>query len=697
MPEAEFPAPEGFRQISSDVVRGGEGTPARVAHPDPGLRMVLAPPAPMPGGWYQFELAFLPEGLVDVVVQFTLAGDNVLWLRLPVIGRNHFLAHVRLENALQQLTLIVTGSGRLNEPTLCRFARVGMGGQLAAAAGRGVDIFRRDGFGVVLSGLNYLWRLTRPGSIAISRGSAAAKGEVPYETWIRIFDEAPERDHARHAERLASLSRRPLISVLIAPPSAAALEVVARGMAAQIYPNWELVAAAPAGQQSEVASALAAQGLDAEKLQIVSASSTGDLNAALAVARGEFILPLTPDAWLRSHALLELVMTTGQVPAAIAVYADEDCIDPAGRRGDWRFKPAWSPLWLRTNNYAGHPTMLRRATVREIGGWRADVPDAQHDLLLRLTRIAEPRAVVHLAKALAHTAEPVPVPSARKAAPEIPDPPPRVSLIIPTRDGADVLATCIRSIRSCTHYPDYEIIIVDNGSVQDRTKRLFAEFAADPAIKIMPRPEPFNFSRLNNAAAREATGSILALINNDIEVTDENWLAEMVALAVEPKTGCVGAKLRYPDGRLQHAGVVIGLGGVAGHAHRFARADDPGYLGRLRGVHEVSAVTAACLVIRREVFDAVGGLDEGLTVAFNDVDFCLKVRAAGYLNLWTPFAELVHHESVSRGRDLTPAKAKRFADEYATMQRRWGAQLLNDPYYSPHLTYDREDYSLRLR
>ena len=148
-------------------------------------------------------------------------------------------------------------------------------------------------------------------------------------------------------------------------------------------------------------------------------------------------------------------------------------------------------------------------------------------------------------------------------------------------------------------------------------------------------------------------------------MTDESWLGEMVALAVEPKTGCVGAKLLYPDGRLQHAGVVIVLGGVAGHADRFARADDPGYLGRLRAVHEVSAVTAACLVIRREVFDAVGGLDEGLTVAFNDVDFCLKVRAAGYLNLWTPFAELVHHESVSRGRDLTPAKAKRLADEYA--------------------------------
>jgi GT2 family glycosyltransferase len=260
-----------------------------------------------------------------------------------------------------------------------------------------------------------------------------------------------------------------------------------------------------------------------------------------------------------------------------------------------------------------------------------------------------------------------------------------------------VLATCIRSIRARTRYDDYEIIIVDNGSVQQRTHDLFAELRADPAIRILARPEPFNFSRLNNAAAREATGTILGLVNNDIEVTHGAWLAEMVALAVRPATGCVGAKLLYPDGRIQHAGVVVGLGGVAGHAHRFARADDPGYLGRLRHVHDVSAVTAACLLIRREVFDAVGGLDEELTVAFNDVDFCLRVREAGYRNLWTPFAELTHHESASRGSDITPAKAKRFAQEYAAMQRRWGAALLNDPYYSPHLTYDREEFSLRLR
>ena len=288
-------------------------------------------------------------------------------------------------------------------------------------------------------------------------------------------------------------------------------------------------------------------------------------------------------------------------------------------------------------------------------------------------------------------------PAPQRAALEVSASRPRVSLIIPTRDSADLLENCIRSIRSKTRYDNYEILIVDNGSIEEKTKKLFGNLGSDPAIRILPRPEPFNFSRLNNAAAREATGDILGLINNDIEVTREDWLDEMVALAMRPETGCVGAKLLYPDGRIQHGGIMLGVYTLAGHAHRFAPADAPGYLDRLSTVQNVSAVTAACLLVRKQIFDQVGGLDENLAVAFNDVDFCLKVGAAGYRNVWTPFAELTHHELVSRGRDFTPAKARRFADEYATMQQRWGAQLLNDPYYSPHLTFDAEDFSLRQR
>jgi O-antigen biosynthesis protein len=680
------------------------GMPARVMHPDPGLRIAFTPVTPIPSAWYQLELEFPAEGLVDVVAQFTFTHGRVLWLRLPLTARNHFLAHLRVEDAVKQLTLIVTGSGRLTEPTRCRFERVSWSQQLAAAARRGRDIFRRDRLGVVSSGLNYLWRLARGSSIAISRGSAASGGEAPYQTWMRIFDEHPERDRARHEARLAALVRQPLVSVLAVLPPAAdsiALGRLARGVLEQIYPSWELLLAAPPHLHQEIDAGLAVSGLAPGRSRMIpaGANTAESFNKLLAPSQGEYVLPLAAGALLRPNALLDLALTIACVPAAELVYCDEDRIDAADQRSGWRFKPAWSPHLFEASDALGQVAFMRRETVRTLGGWRSTAPNPQHDLVLRLARSAEPRAIVHLAKLLVHgSAEGRAPPHGEKARPRSTTTSgPRVSLIVPTRDNAGMLATCIHSIRSQTRYDNYEILIIDNGSVEESTKSIFAALRSDPAIRVLPRPEPFNFSRLNNSAAREATGTILGLINNDIEVQREDWLDEMVALAMRPEAGCVGAKLLYPDGRIQHGGVVLGLYGVAGHAHRFARADDPGYLDRLRAVQNVSAVTAACLLVRKELFDAVGGLDEALAVAFNDVDFCLKVRDAGYLNLWTPFAELIHHESVSRGRDLTPAKAKRFADEYAIMQRRWGEQLLNDPYYSPHLTYDAEDFSLRLR
>lgn len=658
-----FPAPAGFTVVSSEQIRGGAGM--RLVHPDPGLKVALAPAVPVAGSWYQFELQFPPEGVVDVQAEFTFTDGKVLWQRFPALARNHFLAHFRLEGALAGVTLFIAGSGRLAQPR-CRFERVGLGGQLATAAWRGIDVFRRDGFGAVRSAVNYLWRLSRPGSIVVSRGSVAATGEAPYEAWIRTFDEAPERDRARHDERLAALTQRPLITV--AAP-AEARERIARALAGQIYPEWELLIAA--------------------------STDAADLNALLAQARGSHLLQLPADATLRPHALLDLALAVEREPAAALIYADEDSIDAAGRRSDPRFKPAWSPHYFGAQDYLGALRLWRIEALCALGGWRAE--ESAHDFARRVTGAVAPDAIVHLAKVLTHRshhADPLPRSHLRAGEAESM---PRVSLIIPTRDRAELLEPCVRSIRARTRYPNYEILIVDNGSVEEKTARLFDELTKDKAVRVLPQPGPFNFSRLNNVAAREATGDMLALVNNDIEAIDDHWLDEMVSLAWQPEVGCVGAKLLYPDGRLQHAGIAIGLGGVAGHAHRFEPKNAPGYLGRLRTAHEVSAVTAACLLVRREVFDQVGGLDEELQVAFNDVDFCLKLRAAGYLNIWTPFAELIHHESVSRGRDFTPTKAKRFADEYATMQRRWGAVLLNDPYYSPHLTYDREDFSVRLR
>jgi O-antigen biosynthesis protein len=661
-----FPTLPGFRLVAVNETRVDARAPLRVVHPDPGLTVTFVPVEPTANDWYQFELRFPPEGVVEVLAHFEFAGGHALWQRLPALARNHFLAQFRLRGAVERLILIVTGSGRLAQPEL-RFARVGLAAHVAAVARRGLEITKRDGVRVVWSAMSYLWRLTRPGSIVMSRGSASAAGESLYDTWVRVFDEAPERDRARHEERLASLTQRPLISVLAVTDAAQALT-----LDDQIYPDWELLTAAPGANAAE------------------------SLNTLLAQARGEYVLPFGPGALLRPHALLDLALTLARQPSADVIYTDEDRIDENGKRGDPRFKPAWSPDVVQAHDYLGELKLLRTATVRALGGWRPQASAYHHDLVLRLAGQVAPDTIVHLAKVLVHG--PANADTALIRLPyRVPKPAPRVSLIIPTRDNAALLETCINSIRAHTRYPDYEILIIDNGSVEEATKRLFARLTSDPAILVLPRPGPFNFSGLNNSAVREATGSIIGLVNNDIEATEDGWLDEMVALAMRPEVGCVGARLLYPDGRLQHGGIILGVGGVAGHAHRFASGAEPGYLQRLRAVQNVSAVTGACLMVRKEVFDQVDGLDESLTVAFNDVDFCLKVRAAGYLNLWTPFATLVHHESVSRGHDVTPAKARRFADEYAAMQRRWGAELLSDPYYSPHLTYDREDFSVRPR
>jgi len=700
---AAFPAPVGFRVELMGPSPDEPHAPVRVAHPDPSLTVMLTPNAPVRGGWYELGLRFSPEGTVDCLAQFIHANGRVVWLRLPMIARNAFLAHLRLEDSLERLTLVLEGSGRLAEPSVCRFERVGWSKQLGAVLDRARDIYRREGLGVFASAMSYLTRVVRGDSISLPRGSATANStERPYETWIRIFDERPEADRPRHEERLASAQRRPPISVFAELLSAdpRALDRLASSVREQVYPAWELLVAAPAQLHTSIKEELGLRGVDLGKLQLADArpNTAENLNRLLAISNGEYVLPLSSKALMRSHALLELALTAQKLPPAEIVYCDEDHIDDHGNRDEWAFKPAWSPHVLQSWNYLGPHLLMRRDTVRALDGWSVSRSDPHHDLALRLTARVKSETIVHLAKVLFHR------PSADPAVTDRPttksanaNPACRVTLIIPTRDNADMLSACIESIRKRTRYANYEILIVDNGSVDRRTIALLNRLATDPAIRVLPQPGPFNFSALNNAAVRASTGDVVGFINDDIEVENEDWLERMVALAEEQSVGCVGAKLIYPDRRIQHGGIVLGLYGLAGHAHRFAGHDDPGYLNRLTTVQNISAVTAACLLVRRRVFDEVGGLDERLAVAFNDVDFCLRVRAAGYLNVWTPFAELVHHESVSRGRDLSPAKSRRFAGEYAMMQERWGRQFVGDPYYSPHLTYDREDFSLRQR
>ncbi len=725
----EFPAPTGFHVVSAKQHLHRAVLPIRVNHPDAAVEVTLEPTAPVPRGWCRVEIDFPPEGLVDVAVQLRCSDGSQFWHRLTTIDRNCFILTVRIGGLLNSVMLRISGSGYLTRPLKFNLKRIDPVGWVNEVLAKARSVLAVRGFGIVHSAANFARALMRPIPMVISP-SAASTGEIPFHTWMRIFDEKPEEHRRRHEERLRSLKRKPLISCLATLSSVNELLLVrlADSMNSQIYPQWELIVAVPESVRTSAAEFLLSKGLDQRFFRIMDSrhDESSTLTALLEEAGGEYVLRLPEAALLRSNALLELALTVALYPEAKIVYSDEDRIDDNGQRREPKFKPAWSPDFLPAYDYIGHLVLISRNTLLEVGGWRANCFESiNHDLVLRIASRTEARAILHIAKILISIAskeaaslnraavermlrehvercglEADPVWREEVALPQlryrIPVPAPIVSLIIPTRDRADLLEVCVRSIMARTNYNSIEILIVDNGSVEDRTQQLFSELGCQPRIRILPSPGEFNYSALNNLAAREAKGTILGLLNNDVEVLHADWLEEMVSLAVRPQVGCVGAKLLYPDGRVQHAGVYLGVGKLAAHAYRFAPANIRGQLNRMATIQNVSAVTAACLLIRKSLFEEVRGFDEELKVALSDVDLCLKVRAAGYLNLWTPFAELVHHESPSRGHDTTVAKAKRFAHEQRVLSARWGEQLLSDPYCSSHLSTDHVDFSVRV-
>jgi GT2 family glycosyltransferase len=297
---------------------------------------------------------------------------------------------------------------------------------------------------------------------------------------------------------------------------------------------------------------------------------------------------------------------------------------------------------------------------------------------------ADPRPTV-LRDALGHIRVIAPLPATL----------PLVTVIIPTRDRVHLLRPCVEGVCRA-EYANLEILIVDNASQCRKTRRYLAAVLGDRRISILALPGSFNFAALNNAAVRVARGQILAFLNNDVQCMETGWLMEMVSHAVRPEIGAVGAKLLYPEGSVQHAGVILGLGGLAGHAHRFFPADHLGYMRRLQTAQYVSAVTAACMVLERKKFTEVGGFDEKtFSVAYNDVDLCLKLRSRGYENFYTPYATLYHKESASRARDISRARRSAYARESHSFKARWQHMLATDPYYNPNLTLEKEDFSLR--
>lgn len=561
-----------------------------------------------------------------------------------------------------------------------------------------------------------------------------------YADWVAAYDTLTAEDLARLCETAAALPHRPLISVImpVHETPQRLLEEAIASVRSQVYDAWELCICDDASTAPHVGAVLAAASAADPRIKVVRRAGNGRIarasNDALALATGDFVAMLDHDDVLRPHALFCMAEAMGRHPDAAILYSDEDKIDDASRRFDPYFKPDFSPELFLGQNYLNHLTLFRRSEVVAAGGWRPDRDGSQdYDLGLRILARVGPARVVHVPRILYHwratagstavapgeksyaftaglkaledhvaaalpgaRVEPVGGAPYYRVIHPVPEPAPRVTILIPTRDGGAVLDRCLASLVALTDYAAFEVVIIDNGSAAPETLALLQAWPRrDGRIRVLRDDRPFNFAALNNAAAATARGDLLCLMNDDIEILEPGWLTEMVSLAVRPEIGCVGAKLLYPNGTLQHGGVVLGVGGVAGHAFKHAPVGDPGRFWHLGLRRTVSAVTAACLVVRASVYAEVGGLDaEHLAVAFNDVDFCLKVREAGYRNVWTPFATLKHHESLSRGAETTPEKQARFTREVETMRRRWGAVLDSDPFYSPNLTLEREDQSL---
>lgn len=374
--------------------------------------------------------------------------------------------------------------------------------------------------------------------------------------------------------------------------------------------------------------------------------------------------------------------------AAKLIYADDDLIVGGKRQGPY-FKPSWNPELFQFHDYVSGACIVR---VRN-----ADVVErvARQDWQTTLIRdAAAAQKPVHIPQILHHRrTRPRPIQPTKIEVHR--DALPPVSVIIPTRNRADLLAVCLDGLAT-TDYPALEIIIVDNGSDDPETLALLGHVQGE-TCKVLRQPGPFNFSRLNNEAVDVADGTLLCLLNNDVEMISRDWLAVLGVQAVRDDVGAVGPRLLYPDGRIQHAGVVIGVGGGAAHAHRFLQPEETGYFDRHRLPQFVSAVTAACLVVQRDRFLAVGGLDEAnFPVAFNDVDFCLRLTARGWNSLYEPRATLIHHESVSRGLDQDPIGAARLAGELSALKRKWGTDHVTDPYHHVELSPFSEQFVIRL-
>jgi GT2 family glycosyltransferase len=548
--------------------------------------------------------------------------------------------------------------------------------------------------------------------------AAGALLPFAYEAWMQTSERGEDLKD-RVVPTCATWPWRPSFSILLSVGtncSESDLNRSFRSIQRQLYPEWSLfIAGAQPNSYPDIFADERVRILDGFDDIAGEAATVERLKGS-----GDYVMPVRAGDELSPWALFRFAEALQAEPEAIIVYGDHDEVDAGGRRRAPWFKPRWNEEMFLAQDFLSGAVALGSNAASELSG---ELPAGAsfYELLLVAARngggpvIHVPHIVAHLrsgdrdsdqqtrveavSRHVAASGAIVrsgPFESVKVSWP-LPAERPLVSIIIPTKDKLELLRPCVESVLERTTYEPFEILIVDNGSVESRTAKYLNEIDGHSKVRVLPYPSPYNYSAINNFAVREAKGAYLCLLNNDTEVVEDEWLTELMRYAVRDDVGAVGAKLLYPDRTIQHAGVVVGIGGAAGHAHRNLPDTEAGYFSQAHTPQFVTAVTGACLVVEKRKFLGVGGFDEeGLAVAYNDVDLCLKLEHSGWRNVYVPHAVLIHHESKSRGKDYSPSQIDRYRRELKIFQNRWGTTTYDDPLLNPNLDRSSETFLIRL-
>lgn len=574
----------------------------------------------------------------------------------------------------------------------------------------------------------------------ISNGLKTNHNRNDYSEWVRRYDTLTDAGRELMQRRIAGFKIKPCLSILLWADNDSVEQLTAtiKSIRKQNYTNWKLYIATEKNLSDSLHRAIEQYTQIDSRIIVALQSKKGltdePVNGTQKQPDCEWVVLMNPEGILAEHALFWIADTINHDPQSDLIYSDEDKINEDGRRFEPHFKSDWNLDLFYAYNFISNLCVYRAEILKQLDNINLETIKLQiYDITLHYLEKFKQNKIRHIPRILYHSS----LDAKTNAQPEqkekheetkhkqalnrhlaqkninasvhsvrygyrvqygLPLVLPLVSLIIPTRNQCELLRQCVESILYRTAYPNYEILIVDNGSDDHTTLQYLQNLqTTEDKVTIIRDDRPFNYSALNNTAAKAAKGDLLGLINNDIEVISPDWLSEMVSQAVRPGVGAVGARLWYPNDTLQHGGVILGLGGrrLAAHSHRLMPRGRSGYFGRADLVQEYSAVTAACLVIKKATFEEVQGLNEvELQVAYNDVDFCLRLKENGYRNIWTPYADLYHHESASRGGDDSDEKKLRYNKEIAYFSNKWRDKLLIDPSYNSNLTLDHPDFSL---